>query len=209
MQGPQCTRTAATLPFGGVCPSTELVCPVCPQESPIKCPMGGCATDVRDCPPNVFFRGDCNASVCTEVHWCHVLVGLPYACWEQAPSAENATLSFVALDQGTCGICTHLISRYQCNSCCGTRAVARWSGSYQTGAPDRRGGGVFMDGSRWVCLLRDVAASFHLENAAAELFARPPPPPPTLPPSPPPPPPMLDLDALNFPMPAEYDLSLR
>lgn len=65
-----------------------------------------------------------------------------------------------------------------------------------------------MEGGRWVCMLRDVAAGMGLSNVAANLL---PPPPPPLPPSPPPP--QVEAAgiapeeaAYTFPMPAEYSL---
>ena len=30
----------------------------------IRCPQGGCKANVRECTPNVFIRGDCNATHC-------------------------------------------------------------------------------------------------------------------------------------------------
>ena len=200
-----CVLRAADLPFGGVCPASELVCPACPPSAPVKCPSGGCASSVRECAPNVVL-GRCNATTCEDVHWCHILPIMPYACWEQAPSDHNATLIFSALDVGRCNTCNHLISRYQCASCCGTRGVASWQGSYATTIPNRDEGGVFMQGGRWVCMLRDVAATLSLENEAANLIA---PAPPPQPPSPPPPPaesPPPLFNAFTFPMPDEYSL---
>ena len=72
----------ALLPFGGLCPPSELVCPPCPLETPIKCPGGGCVLDVRRCEPNVWLQGPCNATACTGVQQCHVLLHAPFACWE-------------------------------------------------------------------------------------------------------------------------------
>ena len=206
-----CVPRAADLPFAGVCPASELVCPACPPLTPVKCPSGGCAADVRSCAPNVVL-GHCNATICHSVHWCHILPQYTYACWEQAPSEHNATLVFTALDEGRWGTCNRLISRYRCASCCGTLGLASWQGTHATDAPGREGGGVFMSGARYVCLLRDVAKSMiaaapSLANTAASL--RPPPLPPP-PPSPPPPPlasPPPLYDEFTFPMPAEYSLS--
>ena len=109
--------------LGGVCPPSELTCPPCPWDAPVKCPSGGCAAHARECPPNVWLRGHCNSTVCIEGHWCHVLPRMPYACWEQAPSTHTAMLTFTALDAGRCGTCHHLVSKYICAHCCGTRAV--------------------------------------------------------------------------------------
>ena len=204
-----CVTRAADLPFGGVCPASELVCPACPPTAPVKCPSGGCSSDVRTCTPNVHLRGSCNATVCEEVHWCHILPHMTYACWEQAPSKQNATMIFHALDEGRCGTCNRLLSKYTCAACCGTRGELRWRGSYETTRPMRNGGGVFMEGGRWVCILQGVAEipSMRLENDAADIRTpAPPPPPPPLPPPPPPSPPPL-LNEFNFPMPDEYSLT--
>ena len=201
-----CVPRSIDLPFTGICPPSELTCPPCPDTAPYKCPSGGCQANVRDCKPNVVLHGPCNSTTCIESHWCHILPGFTYACWEISPSDHNATLTFSALDEGRCSTCNPLISRYVCSSCCGTRGVAAWTGSYETNAPDRLGGGVFMHGSRWVCLLRDVAAGMTLANTAANLvLPPPPPPPPAAAPSPPPPPPP-EFDAFTFPMPGEYSL---
>ena len=206
MAGAACVPRAADLPFGGVCPATELTCPPCPRTSPVKCPSGGCADVPNQCTPNVLFR-NCNETVCREVQWCHVLPRMPYACWEQAPSSQTAHIVFESIDEGRCGTCNHIVSRYHCSSCCGSRAVATWESTYRTPAPDRLGGGVFMQGSRWVCMLRAVAAGLELGNAASGLEAPAPtlPPLPSPPPPSPPPPPAADA-AYTFPMPAEYDL---
>ena len=203
-----CVQSAAALPFGGVCPASELVCPACPWNTPVKCPSGGCAADVRDCHPNVLLRGACNSTTCEEAHWCHILPRMQYACWEQAPSTQTATMTFSSLDEGRCGTCLHLTSRYQCSSCCGVRGVTAWSGTYETHMPDRDGGGVFMHGSRWVCLLVEVAAGLELGNVAAGLEAPDPPPPLASPPPPPPEPPAISEEeaARAFPMPEAYSL---
>lgn len=205
--GEACTTRVQDLPFGGVCPPSELTCPPCPLSAPYKCPSGGCAADVSTCHPNVFLRGSCNATICEEVHWCHILPRMEYACWERSPSEYTAALTFSSIDHGRCATCNHIISRYQCSDCCGLKGVARWSGTYETDAPGRAGGGVFMEGGRWICLLRDVAAGMGLTNVAANLS---PPQPPPLPPSPSPPAESTALPpeeaAYSFPMPAEYSL---
>ena len=142
----------------------------------------------------------------------HVLPRLAYACWEQAPSKHTAALTFLALDPGRCGTCHHLVSRYVCSDCCGIRGVAEWSGTHATALPERQGGGVFMEGARWVCLLREVAQVMGLENSASglrpEYIEGPPlPRPPWIPPlSPPPPSQLAAADAYAFPMPNEYNL---
>lgn len=203
----QCIPRAATLPFGGACPASELVCPVCPPNAPVKCPSGGCASDVRTCWPNVVLGGPCNATACEEVQWCHILPRMTYACWEKAPSNHNATLVFHSLDAGRCNTCNRLISKYACSACCGTRGAASWQGSYATSRPARDGGGVFMQGGQWICLLQEVAAGLHLDNEAANLRSPDPPPPPLPPPLPPPasPPPLHN--EFSFPMPDEYSLT--
>ena len=139
---------AERLPFGGLCPSTELVCPPCPAATPIKCPSGGCVADVRRCRENVWLRGTCNHTTCEGVHFCHTHRRMTHVCWEVWPSTHNATLVFQDMGVATCGTCEHVWSRYPCAKCCGTRAVASWSGSHSTTAEARRGGGVFMQGSR-------------------------------------------------------------
>lgn len=203
-----CVQSAAALPFGGMCPGTELECPPCPWDAPVKCPSGGCAAHVRECHPNVFLRGNCDSTTCEGVNWCHILPRMHYACWEQAPSTHNATLTFSSLDDGRCGTCLPLISRYRCTACCGRDGVANWAGSYATTEPDRSGGGVFMHGSRWVCILIEVARQLQLDNPVADLVAPVPPSPSPPPPPPPRQPHVIPLEelALSFPMPDEYDL---
>ena len=154
----------------------------------------------------MLLRGHCNSTICEEVHWCHIIPRMTYACWEQAPSIHTSVLTFATLDEGRCGTCHHIISRYRCSECCGTRGVAAWTGTYETSAIGREGGGVFMHGGRWICLLREVAQGMGLSNAAAALE---PPPPPPLPPSPPPlpsPPPKSQWNEYTFPMPEEYNM---
>ena len=133
-----CVPRSIDLPFTGICPPSELTCPPCPDTAPYKCPSGGCQANVRDCKPNVVLHGPCNSTTCIESHWCHILPGFTYACWEISPSDHNATLTFSALDEGRCSTCNPLISRYVCSSCCGTRGVAAWTGSYETDAIRRR-----------------------------------------------------------------------
>ena len=139
----------------------------------------------HECTANVFVHGACDNSTCTGIEYCHLHAGTQYACWEVTPSAATASMVFTQLRTNDCGYCTSLLSHYPCESCCGDRASASWSGSYITTEPDRKGGGVFMEGSWWVCLLMEVAAGFGLANAAAGLEE--PLPPVVEPPSPPPP----------------------
>ena len=162
----------ARLPFAGMCPPSELVCPACPLEAPVKCPTGGCVADVRTCPPNVWLRGTCNATTCDGVQWCHVLQHYSYVCWERAPSTHNATLTFTDMGHVACGVCTDVYTRYPCQDCCGGQAVGSWSSSYATDTPRLRGGGVFMEGGWWVCMLKEVAEVFGIANAAAGLEGR-------------------------------------
>ena len=49
--------SAADLAHGGVCPASELSCPRCPAQAPIKCPQGLCTANVRECTPNIYIRG--------------------------------------------------------------------------------------------------------------------------------------------------------
>lgn len=212
-----CADAAADLPFGGVCPPSELECPPCPVTRPIKCPSGGCQADVRDCDANVRLRGRCSGgglpgggSTCEDVEWCHIRAGLPYACWEQGNSEHVASLSFEpqpAFEKPmACGHCLPTRSHYRCADCCSQHAVAGWASDTAAAAPYHGGPSAFMSGSRWVCLLRDVAAEMGLSNSAAGLAGTPSPPPVEVPP---PPPSVLDdvAAALAFPMPPEYSLT--
>jgi len=158
-----CEIPTADLPFGGVCPPSELTCPPC-GPGLIKCPSGGCVADVRRCEANVWLQGMCNASVCEGVQWCHVLPGRLYTCWEQWPSQQHATLVFSSVGEFTCSSCQQVRSHYPCSLCCGRRGVANWDGSRATSDHNRQGGGVFMSGSRWICLLRDVALAMSLSH---------------------------------------------
>ena len=152
---------------GGLCPAFELTCPPCPSGH-VKCPTGSCMPNVRECPGNVNVRGDCNGTNCDEVEWCHLHAERDYACWEVGPSEEFASMRFEALKPDKCGYCSSVHSRYPCNDCCGVQAHASWSGSlHRPGDASRREGGVFMSGSRWVCLLREAAITLGLSNAAA------------------------------------------
>ena len=99
--------SATDLPFSGVCPASELSCPMCPLETPVKCPSGLCAANVRECTPNVYIRGetpgatlafhllqpfvvqlvgDCNATHCAGIEFCHLHASLRYACWGASPT---------------------------------------------------------------------------------------------------------------------------
>lgn len=202
---PSCDAAASLLPFGGVCPASETVCPPCTAEAPVKCPSGGCKADIRQCTPNVVFRGDCDGGSCEGVEWCHLYPRRQHACWEAGSSHANASVVFQALDPTACGHCLPTRSHYACHRCCGERATAQWSGTYS--APDRagvRGGGLFMSGSRWVCMLAEVAEAFDLENSVVASLVRPPPPPDTsvgaLPPLP------AQYDEYTFPMPESYNV---
>ena len=199
---PTAVLSAASLRHGGVCPASELSCPACPAHTPIKCPQGLCTDDVRTCTPNVLIRGYCNSTHCDGVEHCHVHATLQYACWEQAPSKANASFLFPAVEKSACGYCTNLLSHYPCSDCCGTRAAMQWNGTYRTDAPYRQGGGVWMEGSRWVCLLKDVALGFNLSNPAAGLI-----PPPAASAPPPLTPATASFTAATYEMPAEYNLS--
>ena len=186
-------RNASELAHGGECPPSERECLPCPAGE-YKCPQGGCRANIRDCTPNVFIRGACDGATCNDIEWCH-LYGRPleYACWEIAGSEANATMTFGSLERDKCGWClgqSGVLSHYPCELCCGAHATAAWSGAYETADPGRQGGGLFMEGTRWACLLKEVAARYGLANSAANLEAPvpPTPPPPPSPPSPPPPP---------------------
>ena len=100
----------------------------------------------HECTANVFVHGACDNSTCTGIEYCHLHAGTQYACWEVTPSAATASMVFTQLRTNDCGYCTSLLSHYPCESCCGDRASASWSGSYITTEPDRKGGGVFMGG---------------------------------------------------------------
>ena len=58
-----------------------------------------------------------------------------------------------------------------------------------------------MQGTQWVCLLKDVAAGFNLTNVAAGLY------PVVVPSASPPPPAIAAFTAATYTMPAEYNLS--
>jgi hypothetical protein len=154
------------LPFGGLCPREELVCPPCPEETPFKCPSGGCTRDIRTCEPNLWFKGTCNSTVCEGVQWCHAQLHRPYSCWEVYPSTANGTVRFVQLGPAGCSSCFLVRSRYPCGECCGSRGIAAWRSTHETNAPGRDGGAVFMQGSRWVCLLAAVAEQMNLLDAS-------------------------------------------
>ena len=62
-----CVERVEDLPYRGICPPTELVCPACPPATPYKCPSGGCTADVRTCTPNVWLKGECDETTCKEV----------------------------------------------------------------------------------------------------------------------------------------------
>ena len=176
-------RATGPIAHGGLCPAFELTCPPCP-DGHVKCPTGSCKPSVRECPGNVYIQGDCNGTTCTEIDWCHLHAEMEYACWEVAPSTELASMRFGALNSDKCGYCSSVHSRYPCNDCCGVQAHASWGGSlHRPGDAPLREGGVFMRGSRWVCLLRESALLLGLSNAYAGVTPVPPPPPPPLPPS--------------------------
>ena len=84
-------------------------------------------------------------------------------------------MRFSALNRDQCSYCTSLLSRYPCELCCGIQAEATWSGSLsRPGDEGRLEGGIFMQGSRWVCMLREVAASLPVANPSAGISAAPP-----------------------------------
>ena len=171
-----CDPAAALLPFGGVCPASETVCPPCPAAAPVKCPSGLCRADVRPCPPHLFFRGECDGVRCEGVEWCHLYPRREHACWEAGLSEQNASVVFEALDPTQCGHCLASIhSHYPCDRCCGAHATARWSGTYASDRENARGGGVFMTG-QWVCMLAEVAGALGLANSAVASLVPPPPP---------------------------------
>lgn len=169
----------STLPHRGVCPPSELQCPACPRGQ-VKCPLGMCSADVRACRPNVVLGGPCDAARCELVSHCHVVAGAPpYACWEAGDSQAVAALAFSDVNPRLCGYCApDVLSHYPCDSCCGADAAVEWNGTYVTNLRGHREGAIFMEGSRWVCFLADVARSFGLENEAMGIRQPPPPPPP-------------------------------
>ena len=156
-----------SLAHGGLCPPSELECPPCPSGT-YKCPTGGCEADIRQCLPNVNLRGECSGTKCINVDWCHLMGNVDYACWEAGDSSETASMRFSALNRDKCGYCTTVRSRYPCELCCGTDAEVTWSGTlHRAGDVGRKEGGIFMEGSRWVCMLSTLAASLSLSNVAA------------------------------------------
>ncbi len=219
-QEQQCYTASEDLPFAGLCPHSELECPPCPATRPVKCPTGGCEVNPRDCLPNVNIRGKCDAEECSGIEFCHIHVGLAYACWEWGHWTEhNATFSFEQLNPLACGHCLNTRSRYRCAACCGQQARARWRSTYSDAPAAERlgigtregaleGAAFLMQGTKWVCMIKAVAERLELANSAAglagpdrveEAAADPPPPPPSV---------LNDLEAaLAFPMPAEYSLS--
>ena len=76
---------------------------------------------------------------------------------------------FSSLGTASCGSCFGIYSSYPCDRCCGDRGVVLWSSTHQTDDFGRDGGAVFMRGSQWVCLLRDVAEGMHLLGPGATL----------------------------------------
>ena len=178
---------ADALVHGGLCPASELECPDCAPKTPVRCPQGDCRASVRDCTPNVYIRGECGPATCGSVEFCHLHPGAPYACWQSTPSEHNASMTFSRVEPNRCGHCTSLLSHYPCANCCGERADAAWSGSYASPIPAHDGGAIFMEGTRWICMLTEVAARQELANSAAGLSGAPPQdagPPPSPPPEP-------------------------
>ena len=159
------------LAFGGLCPPTELVCPACPAATPVKCPGGGCVSDVRRCKANVWLHGTCDAGICDGVQQCHARLNAPYACWEEWPSDANASMTFADLGMATCSSCQEVWSSYTCSRCCSERATIEYNSTHAI--PTRLdGGSVFMSGSRWVCMLTEVAGELGLANSVAGLLGR-------------------------------------
>ena len=158
----------ARLPFGGLCPPSELVCPSCPLETPIKCPGGGCVLDVRRCEPNVWLQGPCTATACTGVQQCHVLLHAPFACWEVWPSAAEASMRFHATGSATCSHCQEVRTRYPCSRCCSYHAQMEFNSSF-TLPTSSSGAASFMAGSRWICMLYDVARRLGLRHRVTGL----------------------------------------
>ena len=133
-QDSQGSSGSAVVGHGGLCPAFELTCPPCPITH-VKCPMGGCQLSIRECPPNVNVRGDCNGTHCTSIEWCHLHEAKDYACWEHGVASQQlASMRFSAIAADACNYCTSVRSRYPCNNCCGKAAIARWRGRHRLGS---------------------------------------------------------------------------
>ena len=153
---PTCADEAADLPFGGVCPPSELQCPGCINDAPIKCPSGLCEENVRNCLPNVNIRGKCSDTQCTGVEYCHMHPGMLYACWEATPrGVDSHHVATLELAQDTtpanaCGYClATLRSHYTCANCCGSQAVVSWSSDTVSASKYHGGGEAFMSATHF------------------------------------------------------------